>query len=310
MIVSGCVNALLGMAQFWDWLDVNTRYTPLLGVADDTMGTAGYRVGGGLGNPNYFGMVLVWHAGYLVAYRHLPDRGAVKRSAAWLAVAGISVAVVLTQSRTTILAMCVITLAAVGVSFHGSPLKGIRTAVAILCVGFCAFAIIGTPGEAARVDLQRLDLKSDSTERSASGRWRDFVVPVLHAMDNPWLLPFGQGPSKQTLRTDSHNGYTWILQRFGVVGLGVYVSMIAFLMSNAIRAFRRYRGGLGKLAGWGGFAAGLTWIIFEIPANVFKDPACMTLCMISAGWVAAACDQSQATRPPATPARWTGGGLL
>jgi hypothetical protein len=131
--------------------------------------------------------------------------------------------------------------------------------------------------------FERLNIDSESTEKSYKARVNDFKDPLLFIINQPQYILFGRGPSKAEVRSDYHNGFTWIVLRFGIVGLYLYFLMLTYLISYLTSLknkkmnfnFQKMKIFILQLL--------ICWIFMDISGNVFKEPRIMFLNMIFFG---------------------------
>lgn len=290
--ISSFACAIVGVAQYWNIFSINEWLTPLyfneendeLSLSQMVYELMNFRVPGTIGNPNYYGYFLAWHAAWLIAYCMYSDKKNVKIICGGL-LAIIAIAALLVQSRSTIL----IFAAMIIVVLSGRKSIRLRTKVSLIVmitvVVLMVINLVTSSSMSERTFGTRLHLNSPSTKISYEGRVRDLVVPIENALENPVILPFGQGPSKAVLRTDSHNGFTWILQRFGAVGLCLYLAILGVLLSNAKKANVRAVHWFTHFVALSVFLSCWVWLIADMTGNVFKEPRLMSLNMLSAGWL-------------------------
>ena len=91
------------------------------------------------------------------------------------------------------------------------------------------------------------------------------------------------------LRTDSHNGFTWMMRRTGIFGLFVYLNLIVTIMRRGYWLHGKSQDEISIRVSMATCLIAWAWIIAEMAGNVFKDPQLMLLIMISAGWLQQKC---------------------
>jgi len=278
--------SMVAIAQYWNLFGVNNWLTPMfftkkLALQQMQAAQMDFRVKGTMGNPNYFGYLLGWLMAWLLSFRFLARQSNRKVKFIILPLVGlIGIAMLLLQSRTNLLGV----LAMVFVLFMSikKPKKRKAIVISILFVGGMLAVFLNSDMLAERGFGQRLKLGGDSTHQSYNARIRDLVQPLIYAVDYPWLIPFGQGPSKGELRSDSHNGFTWMLQRFGLLGMGAYL----LLIYRSARYAKRLQGirwlhDEPRYMALAALLACIVWVLGDLGGNIFKDPRLMSLNMIS-----------------------------
>lgn len=289
IMIGAAICAGVGIMQYWNLFGVNEWLTPLYWSSTiDTYEIAlkqmqdaemDFRVKGTIGHPNYFGYLLVWFVAWLVSFGIDSGRGSVPRFLLWPVLGVVVIAIMLVQSRITIATVLLLFAVSGGMVRQNSK----RVVVVSLGVVAALVVVLFLKGDwvEERGYGKRLALDSDSTQLSYGSRVRDFVRPVGTVLEKPYLIPFGQGPSKGVLRSDSHNGYTWILQRFGLVGLVAYLALFftQFRMGQKLSA--RGRTKVSRVIGLVGISTTIVWMAGELGGNIFKDPRLMSVNMIS-----------------------------
>lgn len=278
-------SSLIAITQFWNLFGVNNWLTPFffnkeLALQQMQDAKINFRVTGTMNNPNYFGYLLCWLISWALSMFLFVKRNALTKFTLLPLMGLIMIALLLLQSRTSFLSLFCMVVAVF--LLLKSMRKHILILLSVIFVGgvvtvFLKSDILGGRGYGAR-----LSLDNDSTVVSYNARVRDLVRPCIYALEHPYLIPFGQGPSKGGLRTDSHNGFTWMLQRFGVSGMGMYVMLIFWKQHYARKLLRSRRvspesRGIAVVA----ICACIVWILGDFGGNIFKDPRLMSLNFIS-----------------------------
>ena len=287
------VVSLLAASQFWNFYNINAWLTPhyqtrtiLLGRMTAAHGD--FRVTGTMGNPNYFGLMVLWLGAWTYAAAINLKNSHLLWIASFISLCVMVPGVLLTQSRTVYVGAALALLATL---FIGGKIREAKTPVIVLVaislvvsVGYLGF--LEGPLEERRFG-QRLDWSSESRYTSGDARVRDSVEPLKFMITHPYLLPFGQGPSKDVLRTDSHNGYTWLAQRAGFVGLTAYIVLmcLSFQLGRRLYNDDAYTGDI-RAVGMAVTLWVMVWAVGEATANVFKDPRIMSLTMLSLAMLA------------------------
>jgi len=101
---------------------------------------------------------------------------------------------------------------------------------------------------------------------SWNARVRDLLLPLGELFADPISIPFGFGPLKDYMRTDSHNGWTWMLIRTGILGLTLYITVLRKLVNKAFNKTLQISTSLRR---WYIF---VPIVIGEFAQNIFKDP--------------------------------------
>ena len=135
------------------------------------------------------------------------------------------------------------------------------------------------------VENRLLDTSSGSYNMSKHARIRDLRRPFQQAIDNPALILFGRGPAKQFTRTDSHNEYGWLFQRYGLVGLICYCLIIYYGLRFSIMKYLRSDRIEYQIVYLGAVCAMINWGFFAMAENIFKQIQLMPLNLIALGLI-------------------------
>lgn len=290
---SALLCAIIGVAQYWNLLSINVWLTPLyeshellLSQMVNQIDTMNFRVPGTMGNPNYYGYILAWLTCWILSFKiYSPDKFKAIICTGILSL--IALSVLLTQSRSTFFIFGIIFIMTIIFSRYMKSSSKILLILLVVVAVSSLFYLAETSYMTKRDFGARLSFDSESFKRSLHGRVRDLVKPIEIALESPFIIPFGQGPSKAVLRSDSHNGYTWMMQRFGLLGLWAYLSILFFL---SVQAYRTKGLKTNWPTGFVSFSVFLccgVWFIADFAGNIFKEPRLMSLNMVSAGWFVA-----------------------
>jgi O-antigen ligase len=309
VLISALLAALVAFAQFWNIMDFNRWFTPL--YVDDKVflsviltNTAWkWRVQGTAINANIYGVILAWHLIFLVVhFTHTPIR---KTTLVWFPVIiALLIAIALTQSRSTYL---LVVMAWFLNLFAGSKFDVEKSRRPLRTLTLIIVPVIAVIGLLQSIDTSeggfgsRLSLDSNSMQTSTGARIRDLVQPTWQRLQEPIALPFGTGPSKAALRTDSHDGYSWILLRFGLAGLFLYLALELTILRKSSRAARagEYRGD--SAVALFVFIWTCGWIFVEFTNANFKLPSLMGLNMFTAAWLSAKVSSRVHVQSPTRP---------
>jgi O-antigen ligase len=217
-------------------------------VAPDDLQSLG-RLGGAGIDPNYLAVWLVASAalaGALAADRELGPLG---RALALLA-AVMAVAMMLqTASRTGVVALAVVALA--GLAFAGRGRRVPLLVLVVIAVGAGTLYFNGVATENARARLVNADDGSGRTSIWAVG-WRmveansvrgvgmgNFQVSSVHYLLEPGAIErdeFIVSEPKQ-----AHNVYLEVLAELGMIGLTLFIGLVALCLGSAVRAARIFQ---------------------------------------------------------------------
>ena len=225
----------------------------------------GARVVGTFGNPNHFGLCLVVLAAVSLAIA-INMKGLMRLLAIGI-FAGLGAAVLITTaSRTALIAFLMITAISLLLSLRGRAVIPV-VLLTMLMIGMFIFArafadvlplhprmkfIIGV-GEEKSIGalLQARYLLWERSMREA----KESIV-------------FGVGMSKTTYQT-TDNGYIIMLLRMGIIGLSIYISMLAALFIRGVKALRIEKRPYQRTVLLASFIVLINHMIFELTGDFF-----------------------------------------
>ncbi len=284
IIIVGLLAALVGLFQYYNLFSVNSWLTPLYtaeGRLDAlSLGAVRRRIVGTSGNPNFFGYILGCVFCFITGLTLHAINKKVKIFA-WVSLGVVGITAALTLSRTTMLTFGIIFFSAL--VLRQIAVRGVQPAfkylfiVIIVALFFLKF--VKSEGFEGRVSIG-----DNSTKVSYDARIRDLVVPFREASNSLALMIFGQGPSKIDLRTDSHSEFGWYFQRFGAIGLLLYLWLLWVILKKGVQKYRLISG-----LRWQStlylsiILIMINWFVFACAGNMFKAPQAMSLNMFIVG---------------------------
>lgn len=286
ILIIAIIMALISFCQNYNLLGVNSWLTPIYEDNESkimalSQGHYWARVSGTAINPNYFGYLLVCVIGCILGFiLHKPGD---KLGISILPILGfVIISSLFTLSRTVIVSSFILVLILLFICFKYQR-KGIAKItiilffVGVICASFLIF--FKTGGIEYRYSMDNV-MRTHATYK---GRIRDLVNPLKKVFSSVPMFIVGQGPSKSKLRTDSHNGYTWFLQRFGMVGLVLYISLIIFPLRRAIKLYHFSNIWWQKFLSISCILVISNWAVNEMAGNIFKDIQLMSLNVLFVG---------------------------
>jgi len=230
----------------------------------ETMATLKSRVAGSFGNANIFGAGLVMLAGVLMAIA-INVKGVLK----YLSIAtyvGLAMAVmVTTASRTALLGLVAVS----GFSVILSLRRGSRLWALMLMV------LIGAGLMFVRAHAYELPLlprvqeiltgEGSMTQDAFNARWGIWMRSLARARES---ILFGTGASKITAQL-TDNGYFYTLLRIGILGLILYMSMLAALLVRGLRVLFKEGGHYQRAVLMAFIVVLINHSIFEVTADIF-----------------------------------------
>jgi hypothetical protein len=287
----GIILAMINIFQYWNFLGINNWLTPFYFVEtvdiDDEFSTIAkmqsavrdFRVVGTLGNPNYVGPLILLIFGFISVNILLnPNTNTHLLKQFYLIAPVIVFGLLLLQSRSTFIALFVLIFLT---TRENNRLKIIKY-YSFLIIFFGSLFFFSDFGNSMieRGFGERLSLQSESSQTSFDARLRDLISPFMYVLENPVIIPFGQGTSKSVLRTDSHNGFTWFLIRFGVIGLILYITIFI----SALKKIKKSKIMDQNPAIYEGMRFLIfIWIIVESTGNAFKEVKLFSLFLVILG---------------------------
>lgn len=299
LVAAVCVFGLsggVGICEHYNALGANTWLTPLYRAGAPTMTdlspdeqvSLARRVVGTHGDPRYYGYFL--SVGYAVCLATwLLSRPWLLRWLALVSTGCIVASLLFCASRIATLSLIAMTGVLIGLAFRNYRTRQ-RTLVAacvfaVLCLASAYISLNLGSGTPSTFQQRVLKTDGDSFRVSYSVRVRDTMIPINAALQNPVLLLFGLGPSKETLRTSNHSDLGWFLARFGILGLGFLLFLLRTGLVNAYRRLRKAMTWSEQTMTMASLGCMVTWSIFVLGENIFKDPRMMTLNMLFLGAV-------------------------
>lgn len=292
--ISALFAVLISVAQFWNILDFNNWFTPLY-ISDEVRLSSiknnlfwKWRISGTQVNANIYGTILVWQFIFVLVH-YLAARAKKTISLYIFIIIGLLIAIAMTQSRTMLIlvAMTVILGLFTENSSYIKKSSSNRIVILTIVLILAGIMLINYIDQSAGAFGSRLSFTSESTQTSLSARLRDLVGPTYEQMGKPLAYLLGTGPSKAVLRTDSHNGYSWILLRFGLIGLILYCVSQFMILTRASRVLRANGFQGNTMIARFVFVWIFAWIIVEFTNAPFKVPSLMGIYLFSAAWVSA-----------------------
>lgn len=282
IMITGAAMAAISFCQYFNLLGVNNWLTPI--YEDEewkltalTQGHAWRRVVGTSVNSNYYGYLLVCTIACISSFLvHRKEK--VLNGGFWLILCFIVISSVFTLSRTTIAILVLTFCLLIYFIFKYQKSKKTNTLkilIAIVIASFLFLSFFRTEGFDRRMSLNNL-----KSHGSLDARIRDLMNPFSKSLDSVALIMLGQGPSKSVLRTDSHNGYGWFYQRFGIVGLSLYISLIICPLKRAIRLYKLSEIWWQKFLSFASILVIANLAITEMGQDIFKLPQVMSLSVL------------------------------
>jgi hypothetical protein len=288
LVISLGLSALVGILQYHNLLGINNWFTPLyvhenmrlVGLELVKRGHIGARVVGTHGDARRFGYILVVGIGLCISILTNIRKNAIR----WVA----SVVLIMcmftipyTASRTPFLSAGFVTL--VAIYFVGRNTRNISKAIGIIIVILIVFALVFPAFRTESFTTRVLRLDTVSFTHSVTARTRDLREILRHAFRNPIIWLTGRGPSKAAVRTDAHGDIAWYFYRFGLPGLTLYFLLIFNGFKFARQSFSNTEDPWGKTVSMAAFLLVLTWFIFFLVEDIFKDAQIMALNMLLIG---------------------------
>lgn len=219
------ISSIVALMQYYNIFKINEWFTPFyLDISRMTgllLHTKAARVVGTIGSPQKFGQLLV--LGIIVSFYFIFEK---RRTAIYIVYLMIMfLALIYTLSRMAVIASSISFIGTLGAMLYFStkPQMVLKYLFVFISVGLIVYIYFAsTKAFEARV----LDQESDSFEVSEDARLRDAKVPFYEIAKEPIIFFIGKGPSKDYLRTSMHNDFSWMLERFGILALIGYLSLI------------------------------------------------------------------------------------
>lgn len=263
------------IAEYFNIGGINSFLLKLYKPSSDAlaMGHMTRRPGGTLGNPNYWGFI----CGMLLLY--CVYRVFVRREFLWfLLVAGLLLAIILTGSRTAL-------IAPVGAWFvfaTALAFKGQRKLLFLSAPLFVALALFSVGFAIASLGYEFIGRFSVENTDTLDLRLIHWQFELAKIPDTISAFILGMGPSKAVASPWADNMYLMLIRDFGYGALVVYG---AFLIWCIRRLFQMYMSGYGResLSAWA-LLAWLMMTIFNITADAWFNVQVASLVLLLHGY--------------------------
>lgn len=272
-------STLFGFAQYLNLGNINAAVSPYYAPTQMRGLLVHGRITGTTPNPNEFGALMVLAAS-LALSGALLFRQKRLRLFSWACLAVFGLAIVLTLSRSALIALAV----AVGFIFFRYPLiAGIRRSfrrllIVIPLVIVIVLVIIQlAPGKF----FFRLEELSDIASATS---WQ---VRIAVWQDNFALWKesplFGWGPGKATMTTTVDNEWLLLLRRYGLVGILIFISWFASFYFGLARIRRVVQASEVQALTVALQAALVAYAVYMIPAAVYHSLQLMPILLLFLG---------------------------
>lgn len=192
----------------------------------------GARVVGTFGNPNHFGLCLVMLAAVTLSMA-INTKGFIRLLTTGTFVSlGLAV-LMTTASRTALIALCMITVISLLLSLRGKAIIPVLI-LTVLMFGILIFIRIYADTLPLNPRIKGIIGVSDE-ESIGSILYARYVLWERSMAEAKKSILFGVGISKTIYQT-TDNGYFIMLLRMGIIGVSVYISMLAALFIRGIKA--------------------------------------------------------------------------
>jgi len=217
-------SALFGFAQYLNLGNINTMVSPYYAPTQMRGLLVHRRITGTTSNPNEFGALMVL-ASSLALSGSLFFRHRKLRLFSWACLAVFSLAIVLTLSRSALIALAV--AAGFILLFKYAPIAGARKSVQrlpLILLVITIIALIIVQLAPSKFFFRAGELGDIANATSWQGRvanWQDNFAPWN---ESPLL---GWGPGKATMTTNVDNEWLLLLRRYGIIGILIFISWFA-----------------------------------------------------------------------------------
>jgi len=279
--------ACVGIMQQFDLFGATERLAPLYGAPQMYATESGVlegRTGGTHGDPRRFGALLCFGVAVALPVVLLWPKPRL-RLAAGAVIPVLLFALLGTMSRTSVYTFAGLVVIGLLVRYRrnvGPAAMGLLLSAGAVAMIFGQYQAVSEDRAEAFMDrVFRRD--TESYQHSQQGRIRDFLRPLQEGLDNPAIFVVGRGPAKSAIRTDAHGDYGWYLHRFGLTGLAFYVLLLYWGVRLGYQRFVRSTDPTDRSIALTGLLAVVTWAMFAMAEDVWKDPQFMTVTMLLYG---------------------------
>ena len=281
----GLLICVLGIAQFFNWFNVNALITPLYAGRKAGDYLLNFRAVGTLGNPNVFGFFAFMVFAYYFT-RYITANMNKGRSALYLlATCGSLLAILVSMSRTAMV-LTVISVFLFVVLKVRKKNQIVRLLIWLLVIVVSLSAALSVFGRVIeRISSNEAGLVAAllSTE-SALVRYKLWDQAMEYVKFSP---VFGTGPAKESIETIVDNEYLVFLKHYGLVGLLYY--FLLFVNIFLLARKRMIRGAAEAVKGFGGFMlmVSIGTFIFNLTGGVYENFQLISLLLLFVGMLSA-----------------------
>jgi O-antigen ligase len=224
------------------------------------------RVGGTFGNANYFGLCLVMLAAVCLAAA-INIKGLTRLLAITTYVSLGAAVLITTASRTAVIALFIITGISILLSMRGrSKIPALFIMIIVMGVIFFVLTHLEDLPLSTRVrDIVGRPERAKTINASLHARYIMWEDSLARAKENILL---GEGMSKMRLQL-TDNGYIITLLRVGIIGLGIYLSLLLLLFTRGIKALHIEKRPFQRTLLLTSFVVLINHMTFEITGDFF-----------------------------------------
>ena len=293
----GLFAALIAIFQYQAWISINQWFTPMYNVRPLLLRALQQkllfrRAVGTHGDPRHFGYILVFISCFLLNI--IIHKKNISKKIMYISLQMIIIlAIIATVSRTVIIALIIVLLFSIFnyVKIRGKLLKFLP--ISIIIIGLSLTYTISRMNVEEQIESRLLDTETRSYQHSFHARVRDFIKPLNRAFKNPSLIILGMGSAKEYMRTDSHNEYGWLFQRYGIVGLILYIMIIYYGLKFSLIKYRNAQDINYQILYLAIASVMVNWAIFCMAENILKQIQLMPLNMMALGFIGELEDNSK-----------------
>jgi hypothetical protein len=285
------VSALVAVFQKLNLLGVNDWLTRFYIDEEGAMamhiqllasGNPNARAVGTVGDPRHCAMMLGF--GVAAAMALLLGNGGGRGK--WLLISMLGVmglGLLVTYSRTGLLAAAAALCCGLWLVVRrgGNVVVPVSLGIVAIVTVAVASSKLGVVEEDSRLSMSA----GEMVNSSGYARVRDTLEPFQKSVENPLLLITGMGPSKAVLPGSEHGEIGWLVLRYGLTGLFIYLAMVKRAWFRGLVIVEKGRFADAMVASFV-LQGIMVWMVFFLAESIFKLGQIMSMNMLLLGSVA------------------------
>lgn len=286
IFLCGIVAAIVGILQYQNLFGINQWLSPLFSPSKSALATLqtqhfARRAIGTVGDPRHFGFLLVTTASSgLTLYSFHPS----KRIYFLFGIVIIFIGIITTLSRTTVFGFFITCFTILFIYLKLNK----KLFSFIPALFFIIILLAGIINAVSNENFQNrvLNTQTISFKSSENARIRDLLTPFKESIQHPQYILLGMGPAKNIMRTSSHSDFGWFYQRYGIIGLFLYLLLFYRGISLFWSNIKNNNLNQTPLTMIFAFLILLNWFLYANAEDMFKKTQLMPIILFTYGLLA------------------------